>query len=75
MRNVNGEMRVRASTSDQVEIIATKTWRRGDPKDVTIESQKAADGSILVCAFWTENATCTENSYRSNNDRRDRRQP
>src|SRR6478672_8033800 len=61
VRNVNGDVRVRPSTSDRVEVTATKTWRRGDPKDVRIQSYKASDGSILVCAFWTENATCDEN--------------
>jgi len=68
VRNVSGEVHVRASTSDRVEIVATKSWRRGDPRLVRIESRKASDGSILVCAFWTENATCSENGYRSNSD-------
>ena len=69
VRNVNGEMRVRASTSDKVEITATKTWRRGDPKDVSIETKKASDGSILVCAIWVNtNAVCTENGYSTHND-------
>jgi hypothetical protein len=72
VRNVSGEVRVRASTSDRVEIIATKSWRRGDPKLVRIESRKAPDGSLLVCAFWTENATCTESGYRSNSEGRNR---
>lgn len=74
VRNVNGEMRVRPSSSDRVEVIATKSWRRGDPKDVRIESYKSGDGSILVCAFWSPNATCDENGYESHNDgwRRDR---
>ncbi len=68
VRNVNGSIRVRSSASDRVEITATKTWRRGDPKDVRIESKKSADGSILVCAYWTENTTCTENGYSSRGD-------
>jgi hypothetical protein len=72
VRNINGEMRVRASSGDKVEITATKSWRRGDPKDVRIESRKSSDGSILVCALWTENTVCTENSYSSNDDRRGR---
>lgn len=72
VRNVIGEVHVRASTSDKVEIVATKSWRRGDPKLVRIESRKAPDGSILVCAFWTENATCTESGYRSNDGRNNR---
>jgi hypothetical protein len=63
---------VRASTSDRVEIVATKSWRRGDPRLVRIESRKSPDGSILVCAFWTENATCSENGYRSNSEGRNR---
>lgn len=66
VRNLNGDLRVRASNSDKVEITATKSWRRGDPKDVRIETQRSSDGSILVCAFWTEDATCTETSYKSN---------
>lgn len=69
VRNLNGEMRVRASTSDKVEISATKSWRRGDPKDVRIESKKSSDGSILVCAIWTDDTVCTENGYSSHGDR------
>jgi hypothetical protein len=69
VRNVNGEMRVRPSTSDKVEISATKSWRRGDPKDVRIESRKSSDGSILVCAIWTDDTVCTENSYSTHGDR------
>jgi len=72
VRNVSGEVRVRASTSDRVEIVATKSWRRGDPTLVRIESRKSPDGSLLVCAFWTENATCSENGYRSNSEGRNR---
>ena len=69
VRNVSGEVRVRASTSDKVEVSAIKTWRRGDPKDVRIETTKASDGSILVCALWTDNARCTEDSYHSDGHR------
>ena len=73
VRNINGEMRVRASSSDKVEISATKSWRRGDPKDVRIETRKGSDGSILVCALWTENTICTEDRYSTHSDdRRDR---
>jgi hypothetical protein len=66
VRNLIGDLRVRASTSDKVEITATKSWRRGDPKDVRIETKRSPDGSVLVCAFWTEDATCSETSYQSN---------
>jgi hypothetical protein len=70
VRNVVGEVRVRPASGDRVEIVATKSWRRGDPKLVRIESRKSTDGSILVCAFWTENATCDENGYRSRGEGR-----
>jgi hypothetical protein len=72
IRNVNGEIRVSPSSTDHVEIVATKSWRRGDPKDVRIERKTTSDGGILVCAFWTENATCSENGYSSHNEGRSR---
>jgi hypothetical protein len=68
VRNLNGDMRVRSSSSDRVEITATKSWRRGDPKDVRIETTKSSDGSILVCALWTDNARCTEGGYDSHDE-------
>jgi hypothetical protein len=67
VRNLNGELRVRPSSSDRVEITATKTWRRGNPKDVRIETKRSSDGSILVCALWTENSSCSETNYESHN--------
>ncbi|MDB4917340.1 MAG: hypothetical protein JWM95_4984 [Gemmatimonadetes bacterium] len=73
VRNLNGEMRVRSSTSDKVEVTATKSWRRGDPRDVRIEMKKSGDGSILVCAMWTDDTECTENSYSTHNNRNQRR--
>jgi DUF4097 and DUF4098 domain-containing protein YvlB len=72
VKNVNGEIRVTPSSSDRVEITATKRWRRGDPKDVRIESRKTGNGGILVCAFWTENATCSETGYSSHDEGRNR---
>ncbi|MDB4878823.1 MAG: hypothetical protein JWL60_269 [Gemmatimonadetes bacterium] len=68
VRNMNGAIRVRSSSSDRVEITATKTWRRGDPRDVRIVSSRGSDGSMLVCALWNERARCSENSYDSNSD-------
>lgn len=68
VRNLNGDVRVRSASGDKVEVVATKSWRRGDPKDVRIEVTKAGDGSILVCALWTDNARCTESGYESHND-------
>ncbi|MBA3672560.1 MAG: hypothetical protein H0W68_11155 [Gemmatimonadaceae bacterium] len=69
VKNVSGEMRVRAAAGDKVEITATKSWRRGDPKEVRIETKTSSDGSILVCAFWVDDASCTETGYRSHGGR------
>jgi hypothetical protein len=68
VRNLNGDVNVRASTSDKVEVVGTKSWRRGDPKDVRIETKKSSDGSILVCAIWSDNTRCTEEGYSTHND-------
>ena len=65
VRNLNGAVHVSAATGDQVEVTATKSWRRGDPKSVRIESRKSSNGSILVCALWTDDAVCTEDRYSS----------
>jgi hypothetical protein len=73
VRNVIGEVNVRPASGDRVEIVATKSWRRGDPKLVRIESRKSSDGSIIVCAFWNENATCDESGYRSRGEGRGHR--
>lgn len=72
VRNLNGQVRVRAASGDEVEVTATKTWRRGDPKSVRIETKKSSDGSILVCALWTEETVCTEDRYSTNNDHSNR---
>ncbi|MEO6528040.1 MAG: hypothetical protein ABIP93_15575 [Gemmatimonadaceae bacterium] len=72
VRNVNGEIRVGSSSSDRVEIVGTKSWRRGDPSAVRIESRKTGDGGILVCVFYTENASCSESGYQSRNEGRNR---
>ena len=71
VQNVSGAIRVERATGDQVEIVGVKTWRRSDPADVRIEARKygANDESVIVCAFWTENATCDEQGYRSRGDR------
>src|ERR1700716_3517826 len=68
VRNLNGDVRVRASTSDKVEVVGTKSWRRGDPRDVRIETKKSSDGSVLVCALWNDRTTCTEGGYESHNE-------
>ncbi|MBI3790408.1 MAG: DUF4097 family beta strand repeat protein [Gemmatimonadetes bacterium] len=69
VRNLNGAIRVTRAEGDRASIVATKRWRRGDPAEVRIEQVKAgANGDVVVCAFWTENASCDERGYRSRDD-------
>ncbi|AHG91915.1 protein of unknown function DUF4098 [Gemmatirosa kalamazoonensis] len=66
LRNVNGEVRVERGTGDKVQVTATKRWRRGNPDDVRITTEKADDGeSVVVCALYNPDATCDENGYSS----------
>jgi hypothetical protein len=66
IQNVNGAVRVEGSSGNQVEVRATKRWRRGNPEDVQIRVTRygAGDGNVLVCAIWND-AQCDENGYRS----------
>ena len=75
VRNLNGSIRVERATGDRAEVTAVKRWRRGNPEDVRIETRRIGgdDGDAIICAFWTENASCDEDGYRSHgdNNRRD----
>lgn len=68
VQNVSGDVRVERAGGNEVEVVATKRWRRGNPEDVRIEVRRYGpdNGSVVVCAVWHENATCDENGYRSN---------
>ncbi|MCU0646374.1 MAG: DUF4097 domain-containing protein [Gemmatimonadaceae bacterium] len=56
VRNINGRVRVERASGKQVEIAATKRWRRGNPDDVRIETRRvgADEQDVLVCALWGE---------------------
>jgi hypothetical protein len=71
LRDLNGSIRVERATGDRAEVTAVKRWRRGDPEDVRIETRRLGgdDGDVIICAFWTENASCDEDGYRSHSDR------
>ena len=71
VKNMNGRVTVRAATGNTVEITADKMARRGDPSSVRIITRKTGNGGVLVCAFWTENASCDEDSYSSHSDGED----
>jgi hypothetical protein len=71
VKNLNGRVTVRAASGNTVEITGEKVARRGDPASVRIVTYKTGSGGILVCAFWTENASCDEDSYQSRGDNDD----
>lgn len=75
VRNLNGEIRVEPATGNQVEVTATKSWRRGDPADVRIEVKKYGPGDqdVVICALWSEESYCDEGGYRHRNSGRNRR--
>ncbi len=70
VRDLNGSIRVEKATGDRAEVTAVKRWRRGNPEDVRIETRRLGgdDGDVIICAFWTDNASCDEEGYRSKGD-------
>lgn len=75
VHNVSGAIHVERAAGNEVEITATKSWRRGDPANVRIELKRYGpdDQNVIVCAFWNENATCDEDGYRSRSEGRGNR--
>lgn len=69
LRNLNGEVRIEQGTGSAVVVRAEKKWRRGNPGDVRIDAKVTGSGDVLICALFTERATCDENGYHGNNDR------
>src|SRR5689334_20514934 len=70
VRDLNGSIRVERATGDRAEVTAVKRWRRGNPEDVRIETRRLGgeDGDVIICAFWTDNASCDEDGYRTRGD-------
>jgi hypothetical protein len=65
-RNLNGAVRVEASSGRTLEIVAHKRWRRGDPTVVIVEATRINNGrDVLLCAKWTPETECSEGGYRS----------
>jgi hypothetical protein len=74
VRNMNGAVRVEASTGNTVEIIAyKKANRRANPSDVRITvEQRSGRGDVIVCAIWQERQTrCDEDGYSTRGNSRD----
>jgi hypothetical protein len=74
VRNMNGGIRVERASGGEVQVLAEKSWRRGNPADVRIEVTRIGSGGqdVLVCAWWRQTTDCDEQGYRTDNDRGDR---
>jgi len=72
IRNLNGPITVGAASGDNVEVTATKRWRRGDPADVHFETVKSGpdDADIEICALWGADSHCNERGSHGNGHNR-----
>ena len=69
--DMNGAITVGAASGADVQVTATKRWRRGDPATVRIETKKFGD-KVVVCALWGERSTCEEDGAHHNESRGNR---
>jgi hypothetical protein len=74
VRNLNGGITVGVASGDNVEVTATKHWRRGDPSIVRFENKKYGPGNenVVICALWGPRSSCDEHNYDSHGDSNDR---
>lgn len=72
IRNMNGAIKVEESSASDVEVRASKSWRRGDPDEVRFEVVRSGN-DVVICALWNESASCDERGevrgrHRNNNN-------
>ena len=65
LHNMNGDVRVeRGESGTNVEVVAERRVKRGDPKVVKFEVHTRSDGDVVVCALWGEDMRCTDDGTR-----------
>ena len=57
IRGIMGTIQASAATGNQVEIVARKSARSGDPSEVRIEVEEHA-GGVVVCALYDDRSSC-----------------
>jgi hypothetical protein len=72
IKNLSGPITVQPTSGDNVEVVATKRYRRGDPSIVRFTANTYGE-NVVICALWGDNSSCDERSYRTHGDRTDRR--
>jgi hypothetical protein len=72
VKNLNGGITVGPASGENVEIVATKHWRRGDPSVVRFTAENYGP-DMVVCALWGERSSCNERNYQIRSDRDDSR--
>lgn len=62
IKNLNGGIEVSASSSDGVEITATRSWRNSDPESVrfVVDRSGPNDQDVTICALWNDAEHCDE---------------
>src|ERR1043165_4546589 len=72
VKNLNGNITVGQASGDKVEVVATKSWRRGDPSVVRFTANNYGE-NVVICALWGDNSSCNERNYQVRGERDDRR--
>jgi hypothetical protein len=68
--NTNGNINIEASTGRNLEVVASKSWQRGNPADVRVEAVRLNSGDVAICAIWNDpQARCTETGVEQTNRR------
>ena len=66
VQNLNGSITVGAASGSNVEVTATKHWRRGDPAVVHFLTEKGGQGDedVTICAVWGDRTSCNDRGSR-----------
>lgn len=63
IRDLNGSIEVKPATDDNVSVVASARWHRGDPKN-DVKYQVASSGSdVTICALWDEGICSPNGGY------------
>lgn len=71
IRNINGRIAAEPASGREIEIVATKTARKGSVADVELRVE-THDGGVVVCALWPSRDKPTEGCRRDRTAMRER---